>query len=104
KSINLSLYLIKAYIISIKRSVRIYLHFCKETLDKISNKQPPLKISSFFTILIVSILVVFSEKPLYSQAYNRALGLRFDNGIGFTYKERLGDRFTVEGLLKARPK
>lgn len=63
-----------------------------------------MKISSFFTIIFVTLLIVFSEKPLYSQAYNRAIGLRLDNGIGFTYKERLGDRFTVEGLLKSRPK
>lgn len=49
-------------------------------------------------------LLVSVESPLFSQAYNRALGLRLDSGIGFTYKERLGDRFTVEGLVRARPK
>lgn len=50
------------------------------------------------------ILLIGIKNPLFSQAYNRALGLRFDSGIGFTYKERLGDRFTVEGLLRARPR
>lgn len=52
-------------------------------------------------VLLVSVIL-----PFYSpaQSYTRAIGIRFSNGenIGFSYVERLGKKFTLEGILEGK--
>ncbi len=49
------------------------------------------------------LIVVFSLLAYLvvdAQTYNNAIGLRVGEGIGLTFQQRVGNKFTLEGILK----
>lgn len=55
-------------------------------------------------LFIVLLGCALQPSAVSAQSYSRAVGLRFSNGesLAFSYVERLGKKFTLEGILEAK--